>query len=247
MRIAQISDTHISLDFPDRLADLERCVSQLNALDPLPDAVVHSGDISHDGTREQYAVAAQALDRLKVPWFVMAGNKDNREALRDAFSDEHLPCATRPFVQYAVDRFPVRIVCVDTVCETSNKGELCQKRLDNLDRLLSQAPEKPAAVFMHHPPFDVPVAPEPFQFLDPDNAADCLNILKRHQSVRGLYCGHMHRPYESRINNSPAVVMTAVALGVRFGETGPVAPTTPLFLLHEFAPDAADGKLQTVR
>ena len=48
MIIAQISDTHLALDTPDanqRIRDFALTVVDLNALDPAPDVIVHTGDI----------------------------------------------------------------------------------------------------------------------------------------------------------------------------------------------------------
>ncbi len=61
MIIAQISDTHIALDTPDaerRLRDFERTIADINALDPAPDVIVHTGDIVHNGRPDEYAEAA---------------------------------------------------------------------------------------------------------------------------------------------------------------------------------------------
>ena len=60
MIIAQISDTHIALDTPDadqRIRDFERTIADINALDPAPDVIVHTGDIVHNGRQDEYAQA----------------------------------------------------------------------------------------------------------------------------------------------------------------------------------------------
>jgi 3',5'-cyclic AMP phosphodiesterase CpdA len=233
MRIAQISDTHISLDFPARQSDLERCVAQINALRPRPDVVIHTGDISHDGLSEQYEIARNLLQKLEVPWFVLAGNRDKRQPLIKAFSQCGIPRASFPFVQYAVDEFAVRLVCVDTHSDASNKGELCPDRLDDLERLINAEPDRPTAIFMHHPPFDVPVAPDPFQFVSRENADVFWKIVAFHGSVRGVFCGHVHRRAAARIGSVPVRVMTAVALDLRMGKQEPNAIHAPLFELHE--------------
>ena len=64
MIIAQISDTHIALDTPDadqRTRDLACSIADINALDPAPDLIVHTGDIVHNGAQDEYAQAAAAL------------------------------------------------------------------------------------------------------------------------------------------------------------------------------------------
>jgi 3',5'-cyclic AMP phosphodiesterase CpdA len=52
MIIAQISDTHLMLDTPDadrRMHDFASTIADINALDPAPDVIVHTGDIAHNG------------------------------------------------------------------------------------------------------------------------------------------------------------------------------------------------------
>jgi 3',5'-cyclic AMP phosphodiesterase CpdA len=60
MIIAQISDTHIAVDAPDaaqRMRDLELMIADINGLDPIPDVIVHTGDIVHNGDPQEYALA----------------------------------------------------------------------------------------------------------------------------------------------------------------------------------------------
>ena len=62
MRIVQISDSHISVKNPARTADLANCIMAINDISPAVDLVVHTGDIVHDGLREEYATVRQLLD-----------------------------------------------------------------------------------------------------------------------------------------------------------------------------------------
>ena len=89
MIIAQISDTHIALDTPDadqRIRDFERTIADINALDPAPDVIFHTGDIVHNGRPDEYAEAVRILNQAKAPVYVIPGNKDERANLRTAFS-----------------------------------------------------------------------------------------------------------------------------------------------------------------
>ena len=89
MIIAQISDTHIVLDAPDadqRISDFKRTIADINALDPAPDVIVHTGDIVHNGRADEYAQAVAILKRAQAPVYVLAGNKDDRANLRAAFA-----------------------------------------------------------------------------------------------------------------------------------------------------------------
>ncbi|MBU2582234.1 MAG: metallophosphoesterase [Alphaproteobacteria bacterium] len=245
MRIAQITDTHLTAEVPARTENLRRCVAQINSLNPLPDLVVHTGDVTHNGTPEEYETARKLLDLLAAPFVVLAGNKDKRPAMFEAFSQRGIPRSEFAFVQYALDQFEVRIVCLDTVSENSNKGDLCSMRLEDLEALLSAAPDTPTAIFMHHPPFEVSTIPDPFQFERRESVSGFLDIIARHQQVRRIYCGHVHRPYEASAGRVPAIVMTAVALDLRKGKLAPVTEDTPLYLLHQI--DAGTGGVVTLQ
>ena len=88
MIIAQISDTHIALDAPDadrRIRDFEVTIADINALDPAPDVIVHSGDIVHNGLRDEYNQCLSTLAKAAAPVYVMVGNKDDRANLCKRF------------------------------------------------------------------------------------------------------------------------------------------------------------------
>src|SRR5271155_2710952 len=131
MIIAQISDTHLALDSSDvdqRISDFERTVADLNALDPAPDVIVHTGDIVHNGRADEYARAAAILAKARAPVYVLAGNKDDRANLRAAFSASGYLAPDCAFIDYAVDTFPVRLIAVDTLSLNSNRGDFCTER-----------------------------------------------------------------------------------------------------------------------
>ena len=91
MWIAQISDPHVRSKgvlykgVVDTNATLAAAVAQINALDPLPDLVLLSGDIVDEGDPDEYAVAAPILAALKPRLLLIPGNHDDRSALRAAF------------------------------------------------------------------------------------------------------------------------------------------------------------------
>ena len=104
MIIAQISDTHIALDTPDadrRIRDFALTVADINALDPAPDVIVHTGDIAHNGRQDEYAQAVATLANARAPVYVLTGNKDNRAKLCEAFSDRG----------YLMPKFRLRPLC----------------------------------------------------------------------------------------------------------------------------------------
>jgi Icc protein len=183
-------------------------VAAINALDPQPDLVVHTGDLVHHGAPAQYAPARAMLDRLRAPYVVIPGNHDAREGFRTCFGDMAWLPQDGPFIQYAVDAGPLRLVCLDTVVPGEPWGALCDVRLAWLAAELAVAPDRPTVVACHHPPLALGLTASTKVGLDtggPEFAA----ILGRHPQVQRLICGHAHRPIAGSFGGRPAWVAPA--------------------------------------
>ena len=158
MLIAQISDTHIKPEgalaygHVDTSAFLARAVDHILHLDPQPDVVLGTGDLVDGGTREEYARLRHLLSPLPMPVYLIPGNHDDREALRQTFADYPL-MPREGFIQYVVEGGPLRLIAVDTLIPGAPGGRVDGPRLAWLDARLAEAPAKPTMIFMHHPPF----------------------------------------------------------------------------------------------
>lgn len=75
----QISDTHIGFKKPanpDPLGTLRETIAKIKALPVQPDFVLHTGDITHLATPEQFDIAQSALSEIKVPIYFVPGEHD---------------------------------------------------------------------------------------------------------------------------------------------------------------------------
>jgi 3',5'-cyclic AMP phosphodiesterase CpdA len=235
MIIAQITDTHISLGAADadcRAADLGRTLADINALDPAPDAIIHTGDVVHGGRREDYAVAASLLATARAPVYVTAGNRDDRENLRHSLSRWVHPASDSGFLDYAVEDLPVRLIAVDTVNAATNKGDFSPARARDLTALIEAEPGKPIAVFMHHPPFLVSVGPDPLSFVTAEAMAGLQRTLQRSGRVVAVFCGHVHRSTWGQIGAIPVMVAPCTATSLRKGDFPPQMQSRPVYHLH---------------
>ena len=190
MIIAQISDTHIALDSPDadqRIRDFELTIADINALDPAPDVIVHTGDIVHNGRRDEYIQAMATLAKARAPVYVLAGNKDQRAQLRESFSACGYLSPDSDFVDYAIGDYPVRLVALDTLSSGGNKGDFCRERVRHLIDMIDAETTKPIAVFTHHPPFEVTVGPEPFHFETPEAMSELRRALQHSGDSRAVH------------------------------------------------------------
>jgi len=239
MIIVQISDTHIALDTPDadqRIRDFALTVADINALDPAPDVIVHTGDIVHNGRQDEYAQAVATLAKARAPVYVLAGNKDNRATLREAFSACGYLAPDCGFVAYAIEDFPVRLIALDTLSVSSNKGDFCRQRVKHLIDMIDAETTKPIAVFTHHPPFEVTVGPDRLHFETPHVMSELCQTLQHRGRVVAVFSGHVHRAAAGYVGSIPATVMPCVATTLRKGEYPAKMKTLPVYQIHRFDP-----------
>lgn len=237
MIVAQISDTHIALDAPDadrRLRDFEAAIADINMLDPLPDVIVHTGDIVHNGRADEYQRAASTLAKARAPVLVLVGNKDHRARLRAAFAGCAYLLANSEFVQYSIEDHPVRLLALDTQSETSNKGDYCRDRIRHLSAMLDADTTRPVAVFTHHPPFEISVGPEPLHFASRDAMAELCRALRCSGRVIGIFSGHVHRSTAGHVEDIPAIVAPCIATTLRKGAYPALMKGRPVYHLHRF-------------
>lgn len=212
--IAQLTDCHIvepgrflfgQVDTAGRLASV---VAFLNGLDPLPDAVVLTGDLVDGGRVEQYRHLRSLLAPLAMPYFLVPGNHDDRAALREVFPDtSYLPA--EGFLNWAVEAAGLRLVGLDTLVEGQPTGNLCHDRIAWLDAALAQRPDLPTLLFMHHPPFLTGI--EAFDAMGCMGTDRLALALARHPQVEAILCGHHHQPLVTRWNRIAAMIAPATA------------------------------------
>jgi Icc protein len=248
MLICQLTDLHVRpVGKPaNRLSETnmftERAFRAVARLNPSPDVVVITGDLTDCGLDEEYANLNRLLRKfLPMPVFVIPGNHDRRGNLRAGL--KHLPgVAVDPhYVQYTVDEYPVRLVMLDTLVPGAGHGELGPEQLEFLDRALAAAPDKPTIVGMHHPPFACGIAH--MDRINLRNIPEFAAIIGRHRQVERIICGHHHRPIVARLAHAIASIAPSVAHQVEMTlnphDSGAFNFEPPAFQLHRWT--AADG------
>lgn len=237
MIIAQVSDTHIDPDGPksaERVRDLERCVDDINRLDPMPDVVIHTGDLAHNGSPAKYAVAQRILRSLRCPLLVAAGNRDDRSAIRRTFAVGRELLPETPFVQYSIDAYPVRLIALDTLSDSSNMGDFCDVRADSLRSALDEDVTRPTALFMHHPPFEVRDSDYRWQFDSQAGIDRMRRALEGKAHVVRAFCGHAHRDAAGAIAGVPVSSTPSTAIDLRLGTFPDEVRSAPLYQIHRF-------------
>jgi len=247
MLIAQISDLHIktpgklSYRVVDTSGMLRTCIEHVRNLKQKPHLVVITGDLTDFGKPEEYAHLREILLTLGIPFCLIPGNHDDRANLLAAFPDHPYLRQFTPFVQFAIEHLPLRILALDTVIPGESGGTLCQQRLDWLAEKLDKFPNRPTVILMHHPPFKTYIGHMDDIGLDARSAEAMKAIVQRHPQVERVLCGHLHRPIQVRWAGTLASTAPSPAHQVAL-DLSPDAPSQfvmepPGYQLHKWQPE----------
>ncbi|RQR54514.1 phosphodiesterase [Burkholderia sp. Bp9126] len=246
MLLAHISDLHIkrpgmlAYRRVDTAAALARCIARLNALEPRPDAVLVTGDLTDFGDDDEYRHLRALLAPLEIPYYLMVGNHDDRAALHRAFA-ERAEWRDGEFVQYAFDVGAVRVLALDSQVPGTSVGDLCDARLAWLAAQLDAARERPVIVALHHPPFASGIGHMDALRLAPAAAAKLDALLRGHPNVERVLCGHVHRTMFARFGGTIASAVPApahqVAFDLRDGGPSAFRLEPPAFAVHRYTPE----------
>jgi 3',5'-cyclic AMP phosphodiesterase CpdA len=242
---AQLSDFHarapgVKAYGIDTNTMVERAIGAVLAMDPAPDCVLVSGDLTDCGIEAEYEIVLSNLRRLPMPVYVIPGNHDLRGPLVKVLSKDYDYLPRTGFINYVVDAFPLRLIALDSVTEGKTAGRFCAERLAWLRAALERGKGKPTLIMIHHPPFAVAV--HGMDTLGLEDAAALEAIMRQFPEVERVVCGHYHRPITVRFGGTVGVVVPSVAhqvaLDLRPGTSNRFIMEPPSFAVHTWRPDS---------
>jgi 3',5'-cyclic AMP phosphodiesterase CpdA len=245
--LLQISDTHLGADWEGADPDesLLRAVEAILDLPQRPDALVISGDLTQNGTPEEYERVRQLVAPLELQPHVLPGNHDLRGPLREEFG---LPGEGEEQVSYAVDLGPLRLVCLDSIIPGAEAGALDEGRIEWLEGALAEEPEKATVIAMHHPPLSTALPTFDAIGLAPYWRAALGEVLARHPQVLRVIAGHVHRPIVAELAGRAVVSVPSTYLQsvLKFDPTAiEMSADPPGFAIHAIRDGALTSHVQT--
>jgi 3',5'-cyclic AMP phosphodiesterase CpdA len=201
LRLAVVSDTHLSRRTPEARANWDAVLAHLDV--ERPDFVVHVGDLALDGPgdRRDLDDARQALDRLPVPWRAIPGNHDIGDNPRadqppgEAVADDrrHRWLETIGPDWWAVEQDGWTIIGIDAQLFGSGLDADAEQQAW-LDDTLAAVTEK-AALVVHKPvgaTAEETAAAPPYRYL-PAEARSWLGARLEAARVPLVVSGHVHQ------------------------------------------------------
>jgi Icc protein len=246
--LLQISDPHIGADWEGADPDecLLRAVESILDLADRPDALLVSGDLTQNGTPQEYGRLRELLAPLDLEPQVLPGNHDLRAQLREAFG---LPGRGGDPVSHAVDLGPLRLVCLDSTIPGSEGGALDEGRIEWLDAVLGEQREQPTLLAMHHPPLRTETPGFERISLAPEAQAALAEVLVRHPQVLRVVAGHVHRTIVAELAGRAVLTVPSTYLqaALDFTSTGiAMRADPPAFAVHALRDGNLASHLQPI-
>ena len=234
LRFAQISDSHIGFtgtanaNVTDTFTE---AINQVNGLGYQPDFVIHTGDLTHLATPDQFDQVKQMMTGLNTPHiFTVPGEHDSiddgGQKYRQAFG-----AGTRGDGWYSFDTAGVHVIGLVNTLNMTKLGHLGTDQLDFIQKDVAPlSSDTPIVVFSHIPLF----AMYPDWGWGTEDAAQALSHLRRFSSVTCLN-GHVHQLFTKTEGNITFHSGTTTAYPLPHPGDGPAPKplTLPAGKLHD--------------
>lgn len=192
IRILQITDTHLFACEDEMLLGVNTFRSYSAVLKAVQaeqwhfDLVVATGDLAQDQSPQAYRHFAAGIARLPAPCVWLPGNHDFQPAMIDVLAECEISCAKQVLIG---DEW--QLLLLESQVYGVPHGELSENQLEWMARALDSQPERHTLLLLHHHPF-----PSGCIWLDQHslrNAHMLAEVLRPHQRVKTLLCGHIHQ------------------------------------------------------
>jgi 3',5'-cyclic AMP phosphodiesterase CpdA len=200
LRFAQVSDSHIGFSGsanPNVKDTFGHALDRINNLGYTPDFVIHTGDITHLATPDQFDQAKQMMSGLKTPHvFTVPGEHDSVDDAGQKYRSVFGAGSTGDG-WYSFDIAGVHVIALVNTLNLKKLGHLGVEQLEFVEKDVARlSNDTPIIVVSHIPLF----AMYPDWGWGTDDATQALSYLRRFASVTCLN-GHVHQLFSKTEGN----------------------------------------------
>ncbi|MCU0526106.1 MAG: 3',5'-cyclic-AMP phosphodiesterase [Elainella sp. Prado103] len=195
LRVVQISDTHLFADDQRELLgiatteSLDAVLQSIDQLQPPPDVLLLTGDLSQDETPHSYERLRDMVSALQIPTYWLPGNHDQPWLMVETLGNQ-LISPTKAF-----QRGGWNFILLNSMAVGKVYGELVQTELNWLEQQLQRS-NQPTLVAIHHPPCEIGSA-----WMDQIGLHDpqpLLTLFAQYSQVKLVLFGHIHQEFETQ-------------------------------------------------
>ena len=245
IRVTQFSDTHFNTEPEGESRNTDDTWDAVSADafapgQPLPDLVVVTGDIAHNGTEAEYQKVAEKLSRIPVPAVVCPGNHDRQAPFdailpRPGISNGRTLRVENWLFLFADSNADGRDRCpdgslVDREDRTHKHGRFGDAEVAWMAETVEQTDADHAFVWTHHPPGAFG------WFSSGEHDAEFARLIDRVPAIRGVGAGHTHTNTALMLAGRPIHQCPSLSTNINFERFTTLPPG---YRTYEFAEDGS--------
>jgi Icc protein len=215
-----ITDLHLShpdLNDPslhsDTVATFTKIINAISKIEPKPNFVILSGDLTNTGEKKSYELLKNLLRFLSMPVILALGNHDKRNGFHQVFNSK---VSTDPYFHDNIYS-GLHVITLDTGVPGHIAGAICDEQFNYLEKVIKEHTTCPKLLVLHHPP---KVDPNglPWGSLSMESTKSLSAVLKG-KNVIGICSGHIHINRVSHWNGIPIYISNGLHSSVDVLET----------------------------
>ncbi len=192
MRIVHISDLHINTGSEFKKETFNMGMEAINALDPAPELVFVSGDITWEGILPEFEMAKELMQGFESPVMLVPGNHDSRHLGYKLFTEFF------GGLEFYKDLKGIGLLGLDSSEPDLDEGHVGRTKYQWIEESLGRAKGLKVMGFHHH------LVPVPDAGRDRNILNDGGGVLDLVLScgVSLVLMGHRHVPFSLRVHNT---------------------------------------------
>ncbi|MEG4323481.1 MULTISPECIES: 3',5'-cyclic-AMP phosphodiesterase [unclassified Microcoleus] len=196
LRVAQITDTHLFAEIDRQwkgistARTLQAVLDRLQQIQPPPDLLLLTGDLSQDETPESYQRLVSLIAPLGIPAYWIPGNHDNIPVMTEILNQPPIS----PDKSWMLGNW--QFLLLSSVEAGCDGGRLSPDSLQWLDSQLQQTGDRSVMIALHHHPLAIDC--EIMDSMMLHNADEFFAIVDRYPQIKIVLCGHIHQEFQQQ-------------------------------------------------
>ena len=187
----------------DTAANLELAKSLISRLEPQPEFIVVSGDLTNHGSAESFQALKAQLAGFSMPVLLALGNHDKRGPFYEVMLDRHEDTDAPYF--YSRTFGDLHVIVLDSSTPGKVDGSIEPEQFAWLEAELNAQPEQPKLIVIHHPPCPIKLSIFDHITFQAEDAA-ALGRLLEGRNIVGVLSGHVHFDRYTTWHGVPCII-----------------------------------------
>lgn len=203
MKFIHITDSHLvnanqkMFNIPIREVHLH-IIAEIYKLKDEIEFLLHTGDISNDGSKESYENAKDLFSNFEIPVYWLPGNHDDLNEVNNFCNDKNIKCE-KSFISNDITYILLNSVSLAPDGRNRNRGFLSTEQLEFLNEQINKSKLYPVVIALHHPPIKSETWKDERML---ENTEEFFSIINQFNNEKLVLYGHQHQAQIKKYGNT---------------------------------------------